>query len=759
MKNLRKTQMFLLRLFLIGGFVTILTSGLFVKILLATPPDPPVKISIEVGAIEPVEIKLRDGKLVLHIKVSLRDNIEPSLLKKITDMIIVRATRTPIETEITRVVKPDFEKELKLIKESPSQEINLLLSPPTRGDEKLEIWAGIKDKDAAIDRKIRYLRSKTRDSVTLFTPKQYEKELKKERWNKFWDHFKKFPSDADIRLLWPRTKKIQDVNISAILEVKEQILVRPKGPSDGLKMYIKESEDQSWDSSDPLTIRGRLTYQDFDGIWRPLVNVSVNIWDSDTGPDEHLGTVGTDWNGYWSFSCNNDDGLWQDGRDIYYSFKLENTRWRVQDCGPWPDSTYEWESSVHNNLKDGSVVDFGTETGSGDNGPMIVWQFLNRAWNHVVVYGQQDPGFVDCCFPENNTRWDRFWEEIDVEQQYTDGPDVVTHEYGHALMWYAYDEDNPSPGGSHNFGQVQQDSGLAWSEGWATGWMLSVCPDGEYNWHEGTTEGNNEYPSCVIQNDFGRDIEAFSSTNRKGELNEGRVAAAINDLLDAPNDSNGGNENLGRSDKEDGNSAYRIPLSKMYRDVMWGGWHEDFLQFWSDLAGELSGDMYSLARDACQYNWMSISGPIVCAAEAVTNEINGKEEILRGIRIFRDYCLKDFPGGRLLVQSYYRNSPELTGILSEDKEARDEALKVLKYFSKLGVVFSDNKAYEELLRSDEPIIPNDMNSIIIGVFERLEKHASTQLSNDLKEVKASYEKLNKLSLREIQLILQNKKVK
>ena len=48
--------------------------------------------------------------------------------------------------------------------------------------------------------------------------------------------------------------------------------------------------------------------------WRPLVNVSVNLYDEDTFGDEHLATTVTDWNGDWSFSVNNDDGFLQDGR-------------------------------------------------------------------------------------------------------------------------------------------------------------------------------------------------------------------------------------------------------------------------------------------------------------------------------------------------------------------------------------------------------------------------------------------------------------
>lgn len=113
-----------------------------------------------------------------------------------------------------------------------------------------------------------------------------------------------------------------------------------------------------------------------------------------------------------------------------------------------------------------------------------------------------------------------------------------------------------SPGGAHGFDDDSQDPGLAYSEGWGTGFMLSVCPDGMYNWHEGNTESAGEWPACTAQNDGGREIEQFADAgNRIGERNEGRVAAAINDSLDQPNDTNGSSEDRGWNSESDTNSG------------------------------------------------------------------------------------------------------------------------------------------------------------------------------------------------------------
>jgi hypothetical protein len=464
----------------------------------------------------------------------------------------------------------------------------------------------------------------------------------------------------------------------------------------------------------------------------------VNIYDEDTGFDDHLGTTGTDWNGNWSFSVNNDDGWLADGRDIYYTFKLENTRIRVQDCDGI-DSTYKWQSSVHNNLSDGTVLDFGTETGSTNTNSMQIWNMLNLAWNGAVTLGGRDPGFVDSCFPEGSgARWDRFWEEIDIPGADNDAPDVVTHEYGHAVMYYAYGSDNPSPGGSHGFGDDAQNASLAWSEGWGTGFMLALRPDGRYNWSEGDT---------------GRNIENFSDAgNREGNRNEGRVAAAINDMIDNPNDDNGGNLDRGRNDVDDDNSPNRVSLSSLLNDTLWGGWHDDFEEFWTSLSGELSGATLGDANEIMYYNYMDVPEPVSCVATKVAAlDTESPEDVLEGLRRFRDHALKGFNGGQHLINVYYRNSPELALMLLRDPELRSHAVEVMNHFSKLGFMMTDNRQFSELAKSRRPLIDKKMAKRIRGVLARIEEEASSSLKNDIEpldRILSSVEGLDAVSVQE-----------
>ncbi|MBN2413097.1 hypothetical protein JXQ31_15530 [candidate division KSB1 bacterium] len=731
----------------------------FTSIVFSRPPDPPAKISFSQLQAEPLEMKLENGNLIFPVEIDLLNIEDEKVLRDFEEgFSLIAVISDPEDTKMKK--RPVFSKFFPYTPDKEKQSLMVDISDVPRGDTKLELSIELANKKGIIDRKIIYIRSEREGSVILFTPKQYNYDRQNKKWQLFKNSIRENPDDIDVRLLWDDTEKISGEDIVPIIPPEEFLSVRPTGPSDGLKEYINEEQDVSWDKTDPLTIKGKLTFKDFDGVWRPLVNVSVNIYDEDTGVDDHLGVTGTDGNGNWSFTCNNDDGWLQDGRDIYYKFKLENTRLRVQDCGPWPDVTYSWKSSVHSNLSDGAVVDFGSETGSTNKGSMIIWSFLNRAWQHVVSTGGQDPGFVDCCFPENNTQWDRYWEEVDIESQYTDGPDVVMHEYGHAVMWYAYGESNPSPGGSHNFSDTNQNTSLAWSEGWATGFMLSVCPDGLYNWHEGSSESAGEYPSCGVQNDWGWPIEAASSSNRDGSRSEARVAAAINDMLDSHNDSPGTNANLGRTDREDANSSNRVSLKKMVKDVLWGSYHKEFLNFWNELSGELSGNTLSLAREACQYNYMSISDPIViCVASKITTaNTPNQETLLDGLRLFRDNALKNNFNGRNLMQTYYKNSPELAVILLKDEEARRGALEIIQYFSKIGGMISTNENQRELLLRDGPFIDDKMVVLIHDVLNRIEEKAGDDLKADCFELRQLLNSVQGYTFRQIQMRMSQKDV-
>jgi hypothetical protein len=721
-----------------GFFLVFAVILLIPSQLLATPPTPPVSI-------EATSEELKGSWTQEHIDYTIQ-----LLQHGEKQEVSVQVFLTPDEPGNFWPKKTIvFRDQIDVSDGKQRLDIPLKIRQPGTYELLVRITGKVNEDNGFSNKIQRYVLADEQKNYRIISPKQFVGEQRKTREKRFQEALKKNPDSPDIRLLFEKSQSLPDEITKTIQPHKVEIKLnaRPTGPSEEIRKYIEEKSKSAWSTEDPLTIRGNLSYLDFDGVWRPLVNVSVNLFDEDFGFDDHLGTTGTDWNGDWSFSVNNDDGWLADGRDIYYTFKLENTRIRVQDCDGI-DSTYEWESAVHDNLSDGTVLDFGSETGTTNINSMVIWNMLNLAWNGATVLGGRDPGFVDSCFPEGSgAQWDPFWEEIDIPGSDNDAPDVVTHEYGHAVMHYAYGSDSPSPGGSHGFGDDSQNASLAWSEGWATGFMLALRPDGRYNWSEGDT---------------GRNIENFSDGgNRDGNRNEGRVAAAINDMIDSPDDNNGGNLDRGRNNEwDDDNNTTRVSLSTMLNDTLWGSWHDDFEEFWASLSGELSGSTLGNANEIMYYNYMNVPEPISCVAtKVVALESRSPDLVLEGLRKFRDQGLKGFNGGQHLINIYYRNSPELAILLLKDPKLRQDIAPIIQHFSDLGFILTDNKKIHEVANSRLPLIDQKIAHQIRGVLVKIIKTASTELKNDMEPLERLLESVADLDVMSLQKKLEDIKTK
>lgn len=719
-----------------------------IKSARSTPPTPPARLIFS-DAERLEELRPQDGKFIIPLRVVSTTNITELSIQVQVNLVVSLDPRELVKQRNlikrrgeVKVALParkrardllELDKQKYPVKGRGGDVKVPLPSLKKAGVYKINIELSGKrgEKTGILDRFILY-QVVDEGHQKLITPPEFRRTQSRQRADSFYRSLKEKPDQPDIRLLSPDTVKIPR-KISKRIKLYEgrpELIVRGTGPSPEFKPYIVDKTNQGWDAIDPITVRGQITFLDFEGTWRPLVNVSVNLYDDDTFGDEHLGTTSTDWNGNWSFTINNADGFLQNGRDIYYTFHLGNTRWAVKDSG---GDDYVWMSAVHDDLNDGTVLDFGNETGSTDPESMQIFSVINLGWNHITTAGGQDPGYIEIRFPESTTAFFPGSEKVKIEMQYNDGPDVTLHEYGHALMHKAFGGTNISPGGSHSFGDNKQDEGLAYSEGWATGYMLSVCPDGEFNWHEGNTEGIGEWPVCNVQNDSGESIEFFSDGgNRVGEENEGRVAGAINDFRDLPNDDNNGSENRGRNNEEDANISNRISLATIYRDNMWGYVHNDFLEFWISLAGDLSGTPLSQAGDIMQYNWMSYPIEVSCAASKVTvAEHSNHSGLLAGLRSFRDHALKPLPNGRRMIQSYYSHSPQLAMLLIRNPKARNAALVIIEHFSKLGHAFANKKALEQMLNSGTLVVPPKVATAISTVTEVIKTNGSDQLQREV----------------------------
>jgi hypothetical protein len=412
---------------------------------------------------------------------------------------------------------------------------------------------------------------------------------------------------------------------------------------------------------DPITVRGRAFFVDFDGVTRPLVNATVRIMDDDWGPDEHITSTITGWDGRFSGVVNNNDGWFQDGRDIYIRILTTNSRFRVEDCSYWPDWTYAWRANDGGDLSDGTIVDFGSFSLAGSTNARraaMVFQRMNAAWNHFTTAGAQDPGFVDGCYPDSPTHYDTFWGEIDIAGSDFDSRDIIVHEWGHAIQDNAQIFNSWS-GAAHSFcGLTSREQ--AFVEGWATFVALDVFPDNRFNWNPGDTGQNLENYAC----------EGSRSTGN-GPRDEGRVAAALIDLRDATNDcANGCGTTC------DANATNTVGLSTIWRDAMWGtiGFlTDDAFEFWRELCPVLTAAQRPLAVNILDYNCIDIATCVVPSevlAGAPQELEFEKGDVYPALTRLRDE-LKKTESGRRLVHAFFRSAPVLVELAEKDPGAKD----------------------------------------------------------------------------------------
>lgn len=499
-------------------------------------------------------------------------------------------------------------------------------------------------------------------------------------------------------------------------------------PAPGIEPYERgrvtdRTADQIRDL-DPITVTGRIFHTDRAGALRPLVNATVDVRDSDTGPDDQLTSVITGWDGRFTASVNNDDGWFQDGRDIYVRVRTTNSRFRVQDCAAWPDWTYAWVSDVRSDLSDGTVVDFGSLATNEDGEAALLFQDLNQGWSFLTSSGAQDPGFVDLCWPEGASQYSTFWEEVDIEDGDEVARDIVLHEYGHATMHNAYDGYWPSnTGGAHGFDDTLHQN-MAFTEGWGTFVALAINPDGTYH-----------------SNGWSRAIEAFSHVSGHaagdGKTNEGHVAAGLTDVLDVSAD---GSCTGAAACDASGASAAR--MSQIWRDAFWRSNAADVGEYWNRLCGELDGPQTDVALKGLAFNAIDVASCKCSASVALAGTPDAATSV-KELRDLRDRGLRGTPLGRRVVDLYYRHTGEVAGRLLKDAELRRSAA---------GLFGDATKAYRTLKAGGEGTgVPLDAKRAALArdFARRLQKGARPELGRDLDEVLRLVDQLEGRSFEEL----------
>jgi hypothetical protein len=705
----------------------------------ATPPSPPLVLSLNWQDVE--KLSVTNGYIEIPVSVMASQKTANAAIS-----YAITGKKAFDATSIRESFSAGFEKGKN------AQSIRIPISDiKADGVYEVTLRASLKnDAKSAVDSKVIVLR-REKGAYFLQNPVDFRnaaQKIKKEKLNKSIENDK---SSVDIRLAGDDLMTVNAAQQAGVKKnISPELRLNPAG-SDEFKGYYDDESAMTKDDLDPITVKGRIVFRDFEGSLRPLVNGAIYVMDDDVASgDDLVASVCTDWDGRWNLTVNNDDGFLQNGRDIYIRLKLHNSAFSVHDSD---GDEYQWVTPVHDDLDEGTVLDFGTLIPSTNNEACQVFNFINRGYTHIVGMGHKDPGYVETRFPGSGTFWSSSSERIQIEADYHDGPDVVLHEYGHALMYYAFGGmDLPGPGGSHSFTDNPQDRGLAWSEGWATGFMLSVLPDGIYNWHEGDTEAAGEWPDSSVQNDYGFNIEACNLANRTGELSEARVAAAISDFFDAHDDSNGGNQNLGRNDVGDLNNACRLSLEELYKETLWGTYFDTFLEYWAALLGNIDDDVnqWIAARNIMYYNWMSEPTSATCVASKVAaKNLQNPVETLKGVRRFRDYFLKPTSFGRDLIQKYYSNSAEIALILLKDAQAERAASRIITEFGRIGNGLGKQAPFTDLWKGNEKFISTDLEADIDVVFAAINASGSAALKAELPALMELKKEYSGLTIREV----------
>jgi hypothetical protein len=153
-------------------------------------------------------------------------------------------------------------------------------------------------------------------------------------------------------------------------------------------------------TSGTFSVKGRVTYLDRSGVERGLSNVSIQIWDDDTGYDDYLAVTISDADGYYKLSSIpvDDDSEWNTF-DPYVLAVLDNSAFDVDES--WGDSPLSLQTFYTTDVSAGATVNFGTSKFASPAGfdsseyagfvPYdtvgLLFASLNNAWQFAYSHG------------------------------------------------------------------------------------------------------------------------------------------------------------------------------------------------------------------------------------------------------------------------------------------------------------------------------------------------------------------------------------
>lgn len=289
-----------------------------------------------------------------------------------------------------------------------------------------------------------------------------------------------------------------------------------------------------------------------------VAGATVEIWDDDVLLDQKLCEVTTDISGYFiKEDLSNQDDWGANGQDIFVIARTTSANARViEELG----GDYTFYTSVWVDIPDEYTLDIGAWCSSdASNSAWIVYSALMDGWYTFKNGGPSDTipfvkavwtlghssdyGYGGCTDVSHYHYDDAAAGQIHLTSNDGQLPDTVQHEYGHHLMWYAYDDWIPA---SYWYDHSMKDN-LKESEAWQEGWS-ELIPGVVGQW----TGKGDRYRDCgggyatgyffdmegSQQIQFGGIVQSYPGDGywHGGDTNEGTISYALYDVYDSSND-------------------------------------------------------------------------------------------------------------------------------------------------------------------------------------------------------------------------------
>jgi hypothetical protein len=269
-------------------------------------------------------------------------------------------------------------------------------------------------------------------------------------------------------------------------------------------------------------VTGNWGYYDQAGVRHNSMNFQVQVRDVAHGTV----SVGlTDFNG--NFNLCFDSSV---TKALSLAFVAENLQFRVQNG----TDVFQWNTNVIFNPV--GTVNFGWKSPSNpaDNRAVHAFDAANDTYLFVPkvapswCYDQKDTTCRQVRIDWNrdsvhNTEYNQTTNIVYLAADDPNGPLVVAHEIGHAVMDDVYNEAfPPNPGCNPHRMDLATNTGCAWVEAFANWFALSVYRTATFRWPTGESL-NLEDPN-------------WDTAWGQGDITEGRVVAAMLDIADITNE-------------------------------------------------------------------------------------------------------------------------------------------------------------------------------------------------------------------------------